>query len=136
LSDATKIVQKLEEVAQELENDMKRGGWTGRTVTLKFKLDTYQGWRLTILWNDYYSAKCSVFTRAKSFDKWITTKEELFTVRSHTVQTRGHVKATNNHNSDRKRTACTRDACNPPVDRTPFDKTERSQGGLRSNYRH
>jgi DNA polymerase kappa len=40
---------------------MKRGGWTGRTVTLKYKLDTYE-----------------VFTRAKSFNRWIKTKSELY----------------------------------------------------------
>ena len=43
IDDKTKILQKLEEVAQELENDMHESGWVGRTVTLKFKLDTYQG---------------------------------------------------------------------------------------------
>lgn len=59
IDDKTKILQKLEEVAQELENDMKESGWTGKTVTLKFKLDTYQ-----------------VFTRAKSFDRWISQKKE------------------------------------------------------------
>ncbi|KAI9442596.1 hypothetical protein H4582DRAFT_1929283 [Lactarius indigo] len=41
----------------ELEDDMERGGWTGRTVTLKYKLDTYE-----------------VFTRAKTFNRWIKTK--------------------------------------------------------------
>ncbi|EFI28154.1 DNA polymerase IV [Coprinopsis cinerea okayama7 len=55
------IVAKLEEVAEELVEDMKREGWVGKTVTLKYKLDTYQ-----------------TFTRAKQFSKWITTKEELF----------------------------------------------------------
>ena len=34
---------KLDEVAAELEDDMRSSGWAGRTVTLKFKLDTYQG---------------------------------------------------------------------------------------------
>ena len=34
---------KLNEVAAELEKDMEQNGWTGRTVTLKYKLDTYQG---------------------------------------------------------------------------------------------
>lgn len=53
------ILCKLEEVAAELESDMTSGGWTGKTVTLKFKLDTYQ-----------------VFTRAKSFDRWVSTKKE------------------------------------------------------------
>jgi hypothetical protein len=43
LSDPQKLLQKLEEVAEELEIDMKHGSWTGRTVTLKYKLDTYQG---------------------------------------------------------------------------------------------
>ncbi|GLB37670.1 putative impB/mucB/samB family protein [Lyophyllum shimeji] len=61
LSDKEKILQKLNEVAEELEKDMKQNGWTGRTVTLKFKLDTFQ-----------------VFTRAKTFDRWITKKEELY----------------------------------------------------------
>ena len=30
-------------MAAELEKDMEQNGWTGRTVTLKYKLDTYQG---------------------------------------------------------------------------------------------
>jgi DNA polymerase kappa len=38
-----KILQKLDEVATALEKDMQRSGWTGRTLTLKFKLDTFQG---------------------------------------------------------------------------------------------
>ena len=54
-------MQKLEDIAAELEDDMERGGWTGRTVTLKYKLDTYE-----------------VFTRAKSFNRWIKTKAELY----------------------------------------------------------
>jgi DNA polymerase kappa len=37
------ILEKLDEVAAELEKDMEQNGWTGRTVTLKYKLDTYQG---------------------------------------------------------------------------------------------
>ncbi|KAL1744784.1 hypothetical protein HDZ31DRAFT_37884 [Schizophyllum fasciatum] len=61
IGDKDKILLKLDEVAAELEDDMKTSGWAGRTVTLKFKLDTYQ-----------------VFTRAKSFDRWITGKEDLY----------------------------------------------------------
>ncbi|KAI0049981.1 DNA/RNA polymerase [Auriscalpium vulgare] len=61
ISEKTKILEKLEGVAEELAADMESSGWVGKTITLKFKLDTYQ-----------------VFTRAKSFDRWITTKEELF----------------------------------------------------------
>ncbi|PSR76512.1 hypothetical protein PHLCEN_2v8415 [Hermanssonia centrifuga] len=59
IGDKNKILAKLEEVAAELEEDMERTGWTGKTVTLKYKLDTYE-----------------VFTRAKSFDRWISTKKE------------------------------------------------------------
>lgn len=47
LNDKFAILQKLEEVAAELEGDMESNGWTGKTVTLKFKLDTYQGMRKT-----------------------------------------------------------------------------------------
>ncbi|KAI5890539.1 DNA/RNA polymerase [Schizophyllum commune H4-8] len=61
ISEKDKIMLKLDEVAAELEDDMRTSGWAGRTVTLKFKLDTYQ-----------------VFTRAKSFDRWITSKEDLY----------------------------------------------------------
>ncbi|KIK09973.1 hypothetical protein K443DRAFT_82259 [Laccaria amethystina LaAM-08-1] len=63
LGDKEKVLQKLQEIAAELEKDMSRNGWTGRTVTLKYKLDTYQ-----------------VFTRAKTFDRYVFTKEELYLV--------------------------------------------------------
>lgn len=43
LSNKTQILSKLEEVAGELGDDMVREGWTGKTVTLKYKLDTFQG---------------------------------------------------------------------------------------------
>lgn len=43
LGDKDQILAKLEDVATELEHDLEQGGWTGKTVTLKYKLDTYQG---------------------------------------------------------------------------------------------
>lgn len=43
LSNEQKILSKLEEVAEELEKDMEESGWAGKTITLKYKLDTYQG---------------------------------------------------------------------------------------------
>ena len=43
ISEKEQILGKLNEVAVELEKDMEQNGWTGRTVTLKYKLDTYQG---------------------------------------------------------------------------------------------
>ncbi|KJA27883.1 hypothetical protein HYPSUDRAFT_130609 [Hypholoma sublateritium FD-334 SS-4] len=58
------ILAKLDEVAAELEKDMQEDGWVGRTITLKYKLDTYR-----------------VFTRAKSVDHWVSKKEELYAVR-------------------------------------------------------
>ncbi|KAG6860768.1 hypothetical protein C0995_007800 [Termitomyces sp. Mi166 len=61
LADKAQILDKLNDVAVDLEKDMIENGWAARTVTLKFKLDTYQ-----------------IFTRAKSFDRWITKKEDLF----------------------------------------------------------
>jgi len=64
LSDKQMILSKLEDVADELARDMVSGGWTGKTVTLKYKLDTYE-----------------VFTRAKSFDWWVSQKkEDLFAI--------------------------------------------------------
>ncbi|KAH9046045.1 IMS-domain-containing protein [Lactarius hengduanensis] len=61
ISEKEKILEKLEDIAAELEDDMERGGWTGRTVTLKYKLDTYE-----------------VFTRAKTLNRWVKTKSELY----------------------------------------------------------
>jgi DNA polymerase kappa len=37
------MVEKLVEIAAELEDDMRETGWTGRTVTLKYKTDSFQG---------------------------------------------------------------------------------------------
>ncbi|KAL5524065.1 hypothetical protein ACEPAG_8238 [Sanghuangporus baumii] len=61
IRDHDKILEKLEEVAVELENDMRDNGWAGKTITLKYKVDTFQ-----------------VYTRAKSFNRWITRKDDLF----------------------------------------------------------
>lgn len=44
MDDREKLLQMLEHIASELESDMSRNGWMGKTVTLKYKLDTYQGW--------------------------------------------------------------------------------------------
>lgn len=43
IDDRDKLLEKLKHVASELEADMVSNGWTGRTITLKYKLDTYQG---------------------------------------------------------------------------------------------
>ena len=57
ISDRDKILQKLEEVAAELESDMNEGGWTGKTVTLKYKLDTYQGQQRYLLYITFKGAR-------------------------------------------------------------------------------
>ena len=43
LDNKVQILEKLSDISNELEKDMNESGWTGRTVTLKYKLDTYQG---------------------------------------------------------------------------------------------
>ncbi|KAJ7703238.1 hypothetical protein B0H17DRAFT_96698 [Mycena rosella] len=63
LGDKQKILEKLHEVCVELESDMEETQWTGRTITLKYKLDTFE-----------------VFTRAKSSTRWISKKEDLFAI--------------------------------------------------------
>lgn len=80
LGDKEKILQKLQEIAAELEKDMSRNGWTGRTVTLKYKLDTYQGKRFVWIFVSFTSFSFEVFTRAKTFDRYVFTKEELYLV--------------------------------------------------------
>jgi DNA polymerase kappa len=37
------LLKKLEYVAESLAEDMKSGAWAGKTVTLKYKLDTFKG---------------------------------------------------------------------------------------------
>ena len=37
ISDKDQILKKLEEIATELEDDMTESGWSGRTITLKYK---------------------------------------------------------------------------------------------------
>ncbi|KAJ7346571.1 hypothetical protein DFH08DRAFT_868602 [Mycena albidolilacea] len=63
LGDKQKIIEKLQEICAELESDMEETQWTGRTITLKYKLSTFE-----------------VFTRAKSSNRWISRKEDLFAV--------------------------------------------------------
>ena len=40
------IWQKLDYIASLLERDLESNGWTGKTVTLTFKLDTFQGMQI------------------------------------------------------------------------------------------
>ncbi|KAF9452745.1 IMS-domain-containing protein [Macrolepiota fuliginosa MF-IS2] len=75
LDDRDKLLQMLEHIASELESDMSRNGWMGKTVTLKYKLDTYQ-----------------VFTRAKSLTRYVSSKQELFSIGRDLFVAEGHVK--------------------------------------------
>ena len=43
MSNLDKLLEKLQEVTEELEKDMAKRGWAGKTVTLKYKLDTFKG---------------------------------------------------------------------------------------------
>lgn len=58
---------------------MATSGWTGRTITLKYKLDTYQG-KSSLHITRPPLIGSTVFTRAKSCDRWISKKEDLFKV--------------------------------------------------------
>ncbi|KAG9030489.1 hypothetical protein FRB95_003884 [Tulasnella sp. JGI-2019a] len=62
-SNVDRLLEKLEGVAESLADDLERTGFAGKTITLKYKLDTYQ-----------------LFTRAKSCSRWITSKEDLFEI--------------------------------------------------------
>lgn len=117
-------MQKLDEVATDLENDMEQNGWAGRTVTLKYKLDTYQGRRYGYLCGMHLMS-CAVFTRAKSFDGWITKKEDLYTVRSlyiYLISTKYDV--------DRERVASSRVPSDSPTDWTESDEVEGSKSSI------
>ena len=53
LSDTAKIHAKLEEVAAELSRDLTEGQWTGKTITLKYKLDTFQGGSIIFAFREF-----------------------------------------------------------------------------------
>ncbi len=75
------ILEKLSDISTELEKDMNESGWTGRTVTLKYKLDTYQGNRYCAINSLFINQFVFVvFTRAKSLNYWVSKKEDLFSV--------------------------------------------------------
>lgn len=57
------ILNELEEIAAELEKDLANLQFAGRTVTVKFKLHTYES-----------------KTRAQSVRRYITTAEEILPV--------------------------------------------------------
>ena len=80
LSDPDKIYAKLNEVAVELSKDMTEDGWTGKTVTLKYKLDNFQGERTCtrhLLVRITNITALPVFTRAKSLTRWVSTRQEV-----------------------------------------------------------
>ncbi|KDQ10070.1 hypothetical protein BOTBODRAFT_36509 [Botryobasidium botryosum FD-172 SS1] len=63
ISDTGRLLEKLDEIAETLESDLEHGGWCGRTITLRYKLDTFQS-----------------FTRAKTMDRYVKSKQDLFAV--------------------------------------------------------
>ncbi|KAG9125119.1 hypothetical protein FRC07_008915 [Ceratobasidium sp. 392] len=54
------LLETLEKIAEGLAQDCEKRGWAGKTLTLKYKLDTYQS-----------------FSRAKSLSKWTMKKEDI-----------------------------------------------------------
>ncbi|TIA88457.1 hypothetical protein E3P99_02573 [Wallemia hederae] len=63
LSDTPALMDKLHHLCDELEGDLKRTQFKGRTVTLKYKKDTFEN-----------------STRAMSVDKYINKSEEIWPV--------------------------------------------------------
>ncbi|KAH7339479.1 hypothetical protein B0J17DRAFT_655321 [Rhizoctonia solani] len=59
-NDSKILLETLDKIAEGLARDCEKRGWTGKTLTLKYKLDTYQS-----------------FSRAKSLPKWVMTKEDI-----------------------------------------------------------
>jgi len=53
-SDKAKLMEKLEHVAEELEEDAAHGSWAGRTITLKYKLDTHQSKSYALISDDWF----------------------------------------------------------------------------------
>jgi DNA polymerase kappa len=82
LGDKQKILEKLDEVCAELESDMEETQWTGRTITLKYKLDSFEGVCnfICVNYSVFTHFILAVFTRAKSSNRWISKKEDLFAV--------------------------------------------------------
>ncbi|KAG9440513.1 hypothetical protein H6P81_020678 [Aristolochia fimbriata] len=62
IEDDTLILQKLEEIAENLSNDMNREGLTGRTLTLKVKTASFE-----------------VRSRAVTLQRYICSKEDILT---------------------------------------------------------
>lgn len=79
LSSKEKILDKMDEIAVELAQDMEQNGWAAKTITLKYKLNTYEG-ESHLRYSKCVLKVLSVYTRAKSVDRWITKKEDLYNV--------------------------------------------------------
>ncbi|CAE6435475.1 unnamed protein product [Rhizoctonia solani] len=58
--DSKILLETLDKIAEGLAEDCEKRGWAGKTLTLKYKLDTYQS-----------------FSRAKPLPKWAMTKEDI-----------------------------------------------------------
>lgn len=58
--DSKVLLETLDKIATGLAEDCAQRGWAGKTLTLKYKLDTYQS-----------------FSRAKALPKWAMTKEDI-----------------------------------------------------------
>ncbi|KAG8942510.1 hypothetical protein FRC00_011788, partial [Tulasnella sp. 408] len=62
-SNVEELFKKLEKCAESLAEDLQDKSFAGRTVTLKYKLDTFK-----------------LFTRAKSCNRYVSTKEDLLAI--------------------------------------------------------
>lgn len=82
-TDDQEIMDTLTDIAEELHKDMENLQYAGKTVTVKYKLHTFESrFFLTRLFADHVDK-----TRAQSVKRYISTKDEILPVR--TLQTAG-----------------------------------------------
>lgn len=69
LSDSSDLMEKLHGLCTELESDLRKTQFRGRTVTLKYKKDTFEN-----------------TTRAMSLEKYVCTAQEIWPVASELLE--------------------------------------------------
>lgn len=78
--DPVLINEKMDHVARELEEDMERLGYAGNTITLKVKLDTFEGMYPVLQLCPPGNLTHLVRSRAKTVHKPVRTYDEFMAV--------------------------------------------------------
>ena len=77
-TDDNEIMEMLTEIAEELHKDMTNLQYAGKTVTVKYKLHTFES-RLRFIAYRFIADQIDK-TRAQSVKKYISTKDEILPV--------------------------------------------------------